>query len=70
MGTQTPVLKTVSEVEREDLILIEDKRYIIISVNILKDTKQVHLELRSENNYFNIIDYFQDLDDLFIVLED
>lgn len=62
------VLKFAKEIDRGDILVVDDKRYVVITVNIEAHIKSVHLEVRSEEDAFDIRDFHFDLSDPFIIL--
>ena len=64
------VLKFAHEIESGDILVVEDREFVIISRNLLPEMKSVHLELRIEGeDPFNKIDVHFDANDPFIILK-
>lgn len=64
------VLKFAHEIERGDILVIEDKEAVVISRNLLPETKSVHLELQlDKDDPFSIVSVHFDTNDPFIILK-
>ena len=62
------VLKFAHEIERGDVLVINDQEYVIVTVNVDKDLKSVHLELyKDEEDPFDVRHMHYDLKDPFII---
>lgn len=65
---QNRVLKYAHEIERGDILLVEDREFVIVTVNPLPETKSVHLELHEKDgDPFDVRDAHFDSKDLFII---
>lgn len=62
------VLKFAYEIANGDIIVKDSKRYVIISTYVDKEQKSVQLEVRAEDDAFDISNFFYDLKDPFIIL--
>lgn len=62
------VLKFAHEIVNGDVIVRDDKRYVIISTYVNKEQKSVQLEVREEDDAFAIKNFFFDLYDPFVIL--
>lgn len=63
------VLKFAHEIERGDILIADGFELVVVTINLLPETKSVHLELRTEEDPFNIVNAHFDTNDPFIILK-
>lgn len=63
------ILKFAHEIERGDILIEDGFELVVVTVNLLPETKSVHLELRSQDDPFNIVNAHFDTSDPFIILK-
>lgn len=63
------VLKFAHEIEKGDILIIEDQEFVVVTRNLLPETKSVHLELATEDNPFDLKNVHFDTNDPFIILK-
>jgi hypothetical protein len=61
------ILKTASEIERGDILVVDDKEHVIVTVWKHVEVKRVQLELRNEEDPFALFHKYFEMEDLFII---
>ena len=63
------VLKFAHEIEQGDILIVEDREFVVVTRNLLAETKSVHLELATKEDPFDLKNVHFDTNDPFIILK-